>query len=123
MKSAIKCVLAAAALGLLPMSTVLAQGQAPPNPWNVSLGSLLWTRTMPSGPVFVDRNTGATLVDTANMMSFGATGGPYASVGRWLNKAWKVEGSFFGFYDWRATGSSTLDATTAPTAVLAFPNF
>ena len=116
--------LAAAAMLLAPLAPAFGQdaGNDSAKPeFYASADALIWTRTTPSGPLFVNGGTGATIFDVRDALHLGWTPGPNITLGRNVTDRFSVEGTYLGTYSWGGSGGTALDANIGPVAMLAFP--
>ena len=105
------------------MPTAAFEGNANPARSYVIADALIWTRSMTNGPLFVNNITGATVIDTRSVMRFDWTAAPKVTLGLGLGDGLSAEICWFGFYDFRARGTSgPFNADTANIAALPFRN-
>lgn len=87
----------------------------------VDIDALFWTRNMPGAPLMINGVTGQSIFSTTHTLDLNVGAAPAITVGQSIGDVFGIQGSFFGFYDWKATGISVLGAGHAPTADVAFP--
>lgn len=96
---------------------------------------LIWTRRLPSGPLFVNQYTNETVENFRDTFRSRWAAGPNITVGRPIGNCWNAELNYFGLYSLNLTGATNAgraqpiivdpnDATRQIAAeILPFPNF
>jgi hypothetical protein len=65
---------------------------------------LIWTRRLPSGPLFINQYTGETTADFRDQFRSRWAAGPNVTIGRELGEGWNAEFTYFGLYNMNLTG-------------------
>lgn len=87
----------------------------------VNVDAMFWTRNMPGAPLMINGGTGQAIYNTINTLDLNTAAGPGITIGRSIGDIFGIQGAFFGFYGWEASGTSVLTAGNAATADVPFP--
>ena len=87
----------------------------------VDVDALFWTRNMPGAPLMINGVTGQSIASTTQALDLNVSAAPGITIGQSIGDIFGIQGAFFGFYGWEATGRSILGAGNAATAAVPFP--
>jgi hypothetical protein len=87
----------------------------------VDIDALFWTRNMPGAPLMINGVTGQSIISTSQALDLNTGAAPGITFGQSIGDVFGIQGVFFGFYGWDASGISVLGAGNAATADVPFP--